>query len=150
MDNMGGLLKLFIIDADDYVSLADDDADNVFDQTLSSGAEPYELEFTEDTGKISEAEEETDNGIAYSFEASCRVPKLGPADKVLFNELRQKRIMIMALDSNGNWWLTGAPGTYFKFTVGKDTGAASAEMNGTSIKISAVLAQGSCFINELS
>jgi hypothetical protein len=147
MDNMGGLLKLYYIDADDFVSLDPGESD-LFELTLENGATIEEIEFSQETGKISESEEESDHGTLYNFEVSCRIPKCGPDNINLFGDLRQKKLLILAIDSNENIWLSGNPGSYFNIIANSDTGTAAADLNSRQLKISAQLMNGSVFIES--
>lgn len=148
MDNMGGINKLYLIDADYFSSLNEDSGD-VWNLLLDSGVEIDEIEFTEDTGRLSETEEETDNGVVFNYEVSVLVPKVGPGDSSRFAALRHKKLMVLVQDNNDQWWLTGAPGSYFKFTIVNATGTAAADRNGSTLTISASLPTGSIFVNEL-
>ena len=147
MDNMGGLRKLYYIDADDFVSLELGEND-LYDLTLENGAEINEIEFTQDTGKISETEDETDDGTVYNFETSCRIPKCGPDNKDLLGDLKQKRLLILGEDNNEQFWLTGAPGSYFNINTNSGTGEATPDTNSRQLKISAALMTGSVFIES--
>lgn len=147
MDNMGGLRKLYYIDADDFVSLELGEND-LYDLTLENEAVINEIEFTQDTGKISEVPDETDNGSAYNFETSCRIPKCGPDNADLFGDLKQKRLLILGIDNNDNYWLAGAPGSYFQINTNSSTGEGSPDMNARQLKISAALMTGSVFITS--
>jgi hypothetical protein len=147
MDNMGGLRKLYYIDADDFVSLEQGE-DDLYDLILEEESDINEIEFTQDTGKISENEEESDNGIIYNFEVSCRIPKCGPDNSNLFGEIREKRILILGIDNNENYWLAGSPGSYFKINISSSTGEVSQDMNARQLKISAPLTTGSVFITS--
>jgi proline racemase len=147
MDNMGGLLKLYFIDADDFVSL-EEDGEELYDLTLDNGATIHEISFTEDTGKISETEETTDNGIAYNFEAVCRIPACGPGNSDPLGDLRDKKLLILGEDSNNNFWLAGSPGSYFSIALSSTTGQAPQEPNARQLRISATLAEGAVFINS--
>jgi hypothetical protein len=147
MDNMGGLRKLYYIDAEDFISLEEGEND-LFELTLENGAVLSEIAFTEETGKISESEEDGDNGIVYNFETSCRIPKCGPDNTDLLGALRQKKILILAQDNNENFWLSGAPGTYFNINVNSDAGQAIQDPNARHLKISAALMEGSVFIES--
>lgn len=148
MDNMGGINKLFLIDAD-YFSSLDEDSGFIYDLLLDSGVEMNEIEFTQDTGRVTETEEETDNGVAFNFEASVLVPKVAPGDSRRFSQLRTKKLLILIQDNNDQWWLTGAPGSYFKIAISSTTGTAAVDRNGSTLTISATLPTGSVFINEL-
>jgi hypothetical protein len=149
MNNMGGLNKLFLIDADDFVSL-DPGTDNLYTLTLDEEADVNEIEFTQDTGRISESEEDTDNGLIFKYEASVKVPKCGPGNSTTFQQLRIKKLMILGEDNNGSWWLTGYPGSYFGISIDSDTGASSQDLNSMTIKITAALPIPSLFINPLT
>jgi predicted nucleic acid-binding protein len=147
MDNMGGLLKLYYVDGDDFVSLEPGE-DDLLLLTLAGGAVINEIEFTAETGKISEVSDETDNGTVYNFEVSCRIAKCGPANTNLMGELRLKRIIILAQDDNDNFWLAGAPGSYFKIITTSDTGVLTSDFNSRQLKISASLVTESVFIES--
>jgi hypothetical protein len=149
MDNMGGLQQLSIIDAADFVSLVKGEND-LYTLTLENEAELTIIDFTADTGKISESDEITDNGSVYNFEASCRIPKCAPDNADPLGDLKNKRIMIIGEDNNGNLWLAGAPGSYFRISLAGDTGQGSPDMNSRLLKISAELMTGSVFINALA
>jgi hypothetical protein len=145
MDNMGGLLKLYYIDADDFSSLepANDDLSTLI---LASEAEINEIEFSQDTGKVSETEEISDNGSIYNFEVSCRIPKCGPDNSDPLGDLKSKRLLILCQDNNDNFWLTGIPGSYFNISMNSSTGGTSADINSRQLKISAALMIDSKFI----
>lgn len=145
---MGGINRLCLIDADYFSSLNEDSGD-VWDLLLDSGVEIDEIVFTEDTGHVSENEEETDNGVVFNYEVAVLIAKVGPGDSTRFAALRHKKLLILVQDNNDQWWLTGAPGTYFKFTIVNATGTAAADRNGSTLTISASLPTGSIFINEL-
>ena len=145
MDNMGGLRKLYYIDADDFVSLTPD-VNNLNTLVLENGAVINEEEFTQGTGKISELPDETDHGTIFNFEVTCRIPKCGPDNTNLLGDLRQKRILILGEDNNNNLWLAGAPGSYFNITTPGTTGEETADLNSRQLKISAALMTGSVFI----
>lgn len=147
MDNMGGLRKLYYIDADDFVSLEPGENDLSI-LTLENGATINEIEFTDGTGKISEAEENSDHGTVYNFEVSCRIPKCGPDNRNLMGDLRQKRILILGEDNNENFWLAGAPGSYFNININSGTGEVAPDPNNRQLKISAALMTGSVFIES--
>jgi DNA-binding beta-propeller fold protein YncE len=149
MDNMGGLNRLYYIDADDFVSLVKG-IDDLYTLTLDQGKAPHEIVFTQDTGKISETESDNDNGVIYNYEASVKVPKCSVDNNDLLGEYRQKKLLILGEDNNENLWLTGDPGSYFDIGIINDTGTNSQDMNGSTLKISASLAKGSVFINPLS
>jgi hypothetical protein len=147
MYNMGGLLKLYYIDADDFVSL--EEAGNyLFDLTLDNGAIINEINFTQDTGKLSETEEETDHGIMYNVEVSCRIPGFIASNSALMGDLRQKRIMILGMDSNENFILAGSPGSYFKIGIASTTGEGSPDPNSKRLTITASLPDGVKFIES--
>jgi hypothetical protein len=145
MDNMGGLRKLYYIDADDFVSLTPD-GNNLNTLVLENGAAIPEIEFTQETGKISESSEISDNGLVYNFEASCRIPKCGPDNINLFGDLRLKRLLILGEDNNENLWLAGAPGSYFTIILNSDTGQGAQDPNARQLKITAALMDGSVFV----
>jgi hypothetical protein len=147
MDNMGGLRKLYYIDADDFVSLEEGQND-LYDLTLDNEAVINEIDFTHDTGKISESEENSDQGTIYNFETSCRIPKCGPDNTNLMEDLRQKRILILGEDNNENLWLAGAPGSYFNVSINSTTGEASPDPNNRQLKISAALMAAVIFIES--
>lgn len=147
MDNMGGLQKLYYIDADDFISLTPD-GNNLNTLVLKSGSTIDEIEFTQETGKISESKDISDNGSIYNFEVSCSIPKCGPNNSDLMGDIRQKKIMILGIDDNENIWLTGAPGSYFNVTTISNTGTAAADLNSLQLKISASLMQRSVFITS--
>lgn len=149
MNNIGGILKLFYIDSDDFVKI-EEDSDDIYNLTLVAGSTPAEIEFTEDTGRISETEEDSDHGIQYNYEISCKIPKLQADNHDLLGDLRRKKLLILAQDGNENWWLTGQPGAYFKIDISKDTGANTQDRNNQELKISASLPDGSVFVNPLS
>ncbi len=148
MDNMGGISKLFLIDAD-YFSALNEDSGYVWDLLLDSGVEINEIEFTEDTGYVSEIEEDTDNGVLFKYECSVLVPKVGPGDSSKFASLRHKKLLLLVCDNNDQWWLTGAPGSYFSFDIINSTGKAASDRNGSTLTITAQLPAGSIFVNEL-
>jgi hypothetical protein len=147
MDNMGGLRKLWYIDADDFVSLVPGEND-LSVLTLENGAKITEIEFSEDTGQISESGEIDDSGLIYNFEASCRIPKCGPDNINLFGDLRLKKLLIIGEDNNGNFWLTGSPGTYFNIIIKSDTGTLAADPNAIQLKLAAGLPEESVFIES--
>lgn len=147
MNNMGGLLKLFYIDADDFVSLEEGE-DDLYELTLDNGAVIHEIHFTEDTGKISETEEETDNGTIYNFETSVRIPGFIASNSDLMGALKHKRIMILGMDSNENFILAGSPGSYFKTGIASTTGEASPDPNSKRLNITASFAEGVKFIES--
>ena len=147
MENMGGLLKLYYIDADDFVSLDPSESD-LLELTLENGATIEEIEFTPETGKISETEEITDNGSINNFEVSFSIPKCGPDNLDLLGDLRQKRLLILAIDSNENIWLAGCPGSYFNITTNSNTGTEAADLNSRQLKINGALMTGSIFITD--
>jgi hypothetical protein len=145
MDNMGGLRKLYYIDADDFVSL-DPAGNSLFELTLVGGAVISEIKFSQDTGKISESEDETDHGTIYNYEVTCNIPKCGPDNVTPFGDSKEKRLLLLGIDDNENIWLTGAPGSYFKIIQSGSTGTAAADLNSRQLKISAALMTGSVFI----
>lgn len=147
MDNMGGLRKLYYIDADDFVSLEMGEND-LYELTLENAAPITEIKFTDGTGKISEVPDETDNGSAYNFEASCRIPKCGVDNNDPLGDARHKRILILGEDNNDMLWLAGAPGTYFNININSTTGEGTPDMNSRQLKISAGLMTGSVFIES--
>ena len=149
MDNIGGLLSLSYIDADDFVEITQG-IDGIYDLTLAAGSAPVEIPFTEDTGHISETEEDTDHGIQYNFEVSCKIPKVQYSNRDLLGDLRRRKIVILARDGNENWWLAGHPGAYFKIDVNSDTGTNTADRNSVDLKISASLPTGAVFVNPLT
>lgn len=149
MNNMGGLRKLWYIDAEDFVSLVAG-AGNLYTLTLVAGTTPEEIEFTMGTGRISEQEDITDNGILYNFETSCRIPKCGPDNTDPLDGNRQKKLLILGEDENENLWLAGSPGSYFNISLTSGTGENQAEMNSRQLRISAGLPEGCVFINPLS
>lgn len=148
MDNMGGISRLYLVDAN-YFSALGADSGFIYDLLLDSGVEMNEIEFTEDTGRVSETEEETDNGVVFNYEVTVLVPKVSPGDSRRFSSLRDKKLLVLVRDNNDLWWLTGSPGAYFKITISSSTGTAAAERNGSTLTISASLPTGSVFINEL-
>jgi hypothetical protein len=145
MDNMGGLQKLYYIDADDFISLTPD-GNNLNTLVLENGSTINEIEFTQETGKISESEDISDNGSIYNFEVSCSIPKCGPDNYDLMGDMKQKKILILGIDDNENIWLAGSPGSYFNITTNSNTGTAAADLNSRQLKISASLMQSSVFI----
>lgn len=147
MNNMGGLLRLFYIDAEDFVSL-DEGENDLFDLTLDNGALINEINFTQDTGKLSETEEETDNGIMYNVEVSCRIPGFIASNSALMGDLRQKRIMILGMDSNEKFILAGSPGSYFKVGIASTTGEASPDPNSKRLTMTASLPEDVKFIES--
>jgi hypothetical protein len=146
MENMGGLRKLYYIDADDFDHLIPAD-DDLFELGLKGGSTIEEIEFTPETGKVSESEEESDNGTIYNYEASCSIPKCGPGNINPLDDLKHKRIMIVAEDNNENFWLTGAPGSYFNILSSGSTGQVTSDLNARQLKISGALSNGSIFIS---
>ena len=147
MDNMGGLRKLYYIDADDYVSLVKG-IDDIYTLTLESEAVITEITFSQGTGRISESEEILDNGSAYNFEASCRIPKCSEGNTDPVGEMKTQKILILGIDNNDKYWLAGAPGSYFDISTSSSTGEGQAGMNARQLKISAQLITGSVFINS--
>lgn len=147
MNNMGGLVGLWQIDANDFVSLEEGE-NSIYDLTLDNGATPEKIDFTHDTGKISETEEDTDNGTVYNFETTCSIPKCGPDNAGLAEELRNKRILILGEDQNGNFWLAGSPGSYFKVTTNSNTGESTQDKNSRQLKISSALPTPCVFITS--
>ena len=147
MDNMGGLQKLYYIDADDYVSLVED-INDLYTLTLKNGAVINEIEFTHDTGKISETDEISEDGSVYNFETSCRIPKCGPGNKDMLGDLRYKKLLILGEDNNENFWLAGAPGSYFNISTASTTGEGTSDLNNRQLKISAALMAGVVFIEN--
>ena len=147
MDNMGGLRKLYYIDADDFVSLEMGEND-LYELTLENGALINEITFAEGTGKISETDEISDNGSAYNFETTCRIPKCDADNKDTLGEIRYKRLIILGEDNNGNFWLAGAPGSYFNTALNSSTGEGTPDLNARQLKISAGLMTGSVFIES--
>lgn len=145
MDNMGGLRKLYYIDADDFISLVKGEND-LYTLTLENEAVLNEIAFTDGTGKISETDEISDNGSVFNFETSCRIPKCGPDNKDPLEDLRYKRLLILGEDNNDNLWLAGAPGSYFNVTLNSSTGESTPDLNSRQLKISAGLMTGSVFI----
>lgn len=145
MDNMGSLQKLYYIDSADFVSLVEGE-NNLSTLTLQAGVTIEEIEFTQETGKISESQEETDHGLLYNFEVSCTIPKCGPDNINPFGDLRQKKILILGEDSNENLWLAGAPGSYFSITSSGTSGQVAADLNSRQLKIIAALMNSSVFI----
>ena len=148
MDNAGGLNKLYYVDGDDFISAVEGD-DGLFEIALEEGAVLHEIEFTEDTGRISESEEMTYNGLIHNFEITCKIRKCGPSNSDLFGDLCEKKLILLARDNNDNNWLVGDPGTYFNITTGKDTGANFADLNNIQLKISAQLAQPAKFTSSV-
>jgi hypothetical protein len=144
---MGGLRKLYYIDSDDFSSVTLID-DNLYVLSLEGEAEINEIEFSADSGKISETSEMSDNGLIYNFEASCRIPKCGPENINLFGELRLRQLLILAEDNNGNFWLSGAPGTYFTIMLSSDTGQNTQDLNARQLKITAGLMDSSVFVQS--
>lgn len=147
MNNMGGLLKLYYIDAEDFI-LLETGQDSLYELTLAAGAVIHEIEFTQDTGRLAETEEDTDNGIQYNVEISCRIPKFNLSSGNLMGDLRQKKILIVAEDSNENFILVGSPGSYFTAGVTGGTGEAQVEANSRTLRLSASLAEGVKFIES--
>jgi hypothetical protein len=147
MDNMGGLRKLYYIDADDFISLTPG-GNNLNTLVLETGAGINEIGFTAETGTISESEDISDNGSIYTFEVSCTIPKCGPDNLNLLGDLRQKRLLIIGIDDNENIWLAGAPGSYFNITTISNTGILAADLNSRQLKISAPLMLSSVFISS--
>ncbi len=149
MNNMGGLRKLWYIDAEDFVSLVAG-AGNLYTLTLANGVTPEEIDFTQGTGRIAEQEDITDSGTIYNFETSCRIPKCGPDNTDPLDGNRQKKLLILGEDENENLWLAGSPGSYFNITQSGGTGENQADPNSRQLKISASLTEGCVFINPLS
>ena len=147
MNNMGGLLKLYYIDSADFVSL-EEGQDSLYDLTLEAGATITEIEFTQDTGKLAETEEDTDNGIQYNVEISCRIPGFVASNSNLMGDLRHKKIFLLCEDANGNYILVGSPGAYFSAGVSATTGEAQSEANSKTLRLSASLAEGVKFIES--
>jgi hypothetical protein len=148
MNNMGGICKLYYIDAEDFSSMSTAES-GLTVLALEQGKSAQEISFTEDTGRISESEEQTENGTAYNIDIACRIPACDNSNKDPFSGKRNKKLLFIAEDSNGNLWLTGAPGSYFNISVSSDTGGNTQDMNGRSVKISASLASGSVFLSAL-
>jgi len=144
---MGGLLKLYYIDADDFVSL-ETGQDSLYELSLAAGAVISEIKFTQDTGRLSETEEDTDNGIQYNIDITCRIPGFDVSSSNLMGDLRQKKIMILVEDSNENFILVGSPGAYFGVNVSGTTGEAQQEAHSRSLRLSASLAEGVKFIES--
>lgn len=144
---MGGLLKLYYIDSDDFVSL-EIGQESLYELTLADGAVIHEIEFTQDTGKLSETEDDTDNGIQYNVEIKCRIPGFGVSGNNLLGDLRQKKIMILAEDSNENFILAGSPGAYFSVNISGATGEAQVEPNSRILTLTASLAESVKFIES--
>lgn len=144
---MGGLLKLYYIDADDFVSL-ETGQESLYDLTLAAGASITQIDFTQDTGRLTETEEDTDNGIQYNVEISCRIPGFDVSGSNLMGDLRQKKIMILVEDSNENFILVGSPGAYFGVNVSGTTGEAQPEAHSRTLRLSVSLAEGVKFIES--
>ncbi len=147
MNNMGGLRKLWYIDADDFVSLVEGQ-NSIYTLTLENGAAITAIDFTPGTGKISENEETTDHGTVFNFEASCRVPKCGADNKDLLGGNKDKKLLILGEDENENFWLIGSPGSYFNINTSSSTGESQQDTNGRQLRISASLPEGSVFITS--
>jgi hypothetical protein len=149
MNNMGGLTRLYVVDADYYDSI-ELKSENLYDIIFGSGYEMERISFIEDTGKISQTEEETDNGTLYNIEVSFIIAAAGPANADPLKGLRNKKIILLAYDSNDQIWLAGQPGSYFNVTVNSTTGTAAMERNSRSVKITAQLSISAVFIDTIS
>lgn len=147
MDNMGGLIKLYYLEEGDWTGFSKG-SNNLYTLALAAGKSLKEIEFSQDTGKISENEEDTDDGILYRYECSCRIPKC-TEDQDPFDGCRQKRLLIIGLDNNDKIWLTGFPGSFFEITSSGSTGADPQDMNARTLKIAAALPAPSVFLTAL-
>lgn len=144
---MGGLRELYFIDADEFISLEMGEND-LYEIALENGAAITAIEFTAGTGKISESDEISDNGSVYNFETSCRIPKCEPGNKDPLGDLRHKRLLILGIDNNDNYWLAGSPGSYFNITINSTSGEGTPDTNARQLKISAGLMAGCVFIES--
>jgi hypothetical protein len=72
---MGGLTRLYIIDAEYYESL-EIESEYLYNLVFGSGWEAERISFMQDTGRIAQTEEETDNGTLYNVDISFRIAVL--------------------------------------------------------------------------
>ena len=144
MDNMGGLRKLYYILADDIQEFVLSGT-NTYSLVFAEGKSWNEIIFTQESGRFSETEEMTDNGLAYNYEVSCRVPRISPDSISLFGDLRLKELLILVEDNNGYFWITGRPGTWFNIMISSDTGENIQDRNSRQLRISAQLPEASIY-----
>lgn len=149
MDNMGGLTRLYFVDAEYYGSMTRV-SDYLYNLLLGSGYELEEIVFIEDSGSISQSETETENGTLYNIKVTCKVARVEPGNADPLKGIRSKKLMLIAYDSDGNIWLAGAPGTYFNVDMGSSTGTNSADLKHRILELTASLSTSMVFIGSIA
>lgn len=149
MDNMGGVSKLYVIDADD-IAYFGPAVEDIYTLGLAAIDSAYEIPISNEGAGFSETEEDTDNGFIYNFEVTARIPKVTQGDMLGIEAIRQKSLCIGITDMNGQNWLFGYPGSYFSIIHSKDSGQAAADLNHAKLKISAGYTERGILVNSFS
>jgi hypothetical protein len=146
MDNAGGIIRLWWGDSQYYSGLTNEDLPGL----IFTGNNLHEISFADEGGSLSISETETDHGTSYSVSIVLKVPKITGSNlaslAVVKDALRSKKVILVALDNNGQYCLIGGSGAYFNVTSTGDHGTVMADLNHIKLHISADLDTGQVFI----
>jgi hypothetical protein len=149
MNNAGGILRLWWVDALNYEGLSDDALPVL---QLTSGTELNRISFAEDGGSLAISETEDDNGPMFSVSIALKIPKISQANQDSLADvkwaLRTSRVVLVAEDANEQYSVLGAGGAWWRVTPSSDTGTVAADLNHTKLQISAELDQDQIFIAD--
>jgi hypothetical protein len=149
MNNAGGILRLWWVDALNYEGLSDDELPVL---RLTAGAKLHNIAFAEDGGSLAIQETEDDNGPMYSVSITLKIPKISQANQDSLIDvkwaLRTSRVVLVVEDANEQSSVLGAPGAWWRITPSSDTGTVAADLNHTKLQISADLDQDQIFIAD--
>jgi hypothetical protein len=132
--NSGGLVTLWFIPVEDTVSIPDPIYHIVADPvTLGSGKAFFSIDITEDTFNFSEKEVKTDDGKTFEVNISGFIA--GDTNLMVdgFDDMSDRRHIVIAKDSNGYSRIVGTIGNGLFFKHDFDTQTSSNGRKGTQI-----------------
>lgn len=140
--NTGGVQKIYIADYSNVTAITEAGTPKeVTALTLTTGTQFYEFEVNRNTSSIEEtANINIENGTTFFTQTINLMLKRRDADKRDAIEkltAGQKKLRVIVLDSNGNYWLAGqGEGAYVTEITG-GSGIAKGDSNGYDVVISA-------------
>lgn len=124
MDNVGGLVKLYICLTSNL-----SDTDMLIDKS-----ELIEIPFTSDTGERKCTRKSDKNGEYYELKITCVVPR-SDADNH-YAEILQNNFAIISVDSNGITRLDGNKNEPLRYEIESDTGKKFEDLNSVNLEFS--------------
>lgn len=142
MDNIGGIRRLWALNPDSYVSNSIGE-DGVHTLSLVNEPDTDAIDISDETGRLTLQEQETDGGTIYGFEFVGRLPGAQANAYADLKAILERKQIIIAEDNNGVFWCAGVgasiAGAYFSLVKTRNTGTIIQDLHSVSIQVSAQL-----------